>query len=310
MTGLEVKLPARAGVEYHVSGSWALSEKGTFDSRDVIDEFSEESGEILAGNWVLTGYFDAGDCDSVLGLEPLDRAWTSQTELWGATWSVRGGVYTFEDASLGRRPASIMCQSDDEGRSLLLYRFLLDQPETLGQDEVMTGLSQAVVLEQAWLAYRELRTRDVQPTRRAEVRNRGKVSAQRVLELETTKLAVDLPDDGYIWLVHKGDGSDILDRMAPSLPDLSLEVVGVDGLSCTELFAALAKGETLPQKPRNIPAGWTAGPAVSLDGKPLVTVCHEASYGALLAGLIQDGAAFDLTPLHAVLEALLRAPKR
>ena len=52
--------PAR---DYMLSGSWALTEEGTFDSRDVVDELDAKSGNLVRGNWILTGYFGAGNCD-------------------------------------------------------------------------------------------------------------------------------------------------------------------------------------------------------------------------------------------------------
>ncbi len=144
-TGLVIDLPARTEGVYHVSGSWALNAKdGIFDSRDIVDEINS-AGNVTAGNWALVGYFDAGECDAVLASEKLDASWTTTQDFWGQSWSVRGGVFQF-DGALGRRPAAVLCRTEQDGLTLLLYRFLTVASETLDQASVLADVKSSVVL--------------------------------------------------------------------------------------------------------------------------------------------------------------------
>lgn len=304
-SGLRIVLPPRDGVVYHVSGSWALTnDGGTFDTRDVVDELDASSSRVIAGNWVLVGYFDAGGCNEVLATQALDNAWTTDTTLWGQAWKVRGGVFTF-DNGLGRRPAAMLCRTNAASQSLLLYRFLTSEAETLSQQGVMADVAKASALELASRAYDNGTTADIKPLRRTDVRNRGSISAQRQVTLKKSGLTVALPDDGHVWLAREADESDMLDRMMPSLPDVSIEVIVAKDTTCEKILPLLAEGQTLGAPGRNAPAGWMLGPTLALgDDSSEAIVCYPAGYGALLAGVITPPGVTDFGAFREVLAAL------
>jgi hypothetical protein len=308
-TGLVIDVPAKAGVIYKISASWSLTDDGVFDSRDVIDEFS--GNDIVAGNWALIGYFDAGACDKVLASEKLDKSWTAKADLWGAIWNIRGGIFTFS-GSLGRRPAALLCRDDADGRTFLLYRFLISYAEdTITQAATLADLRTAAVLERASHAYDARRMELVAPIKRAEVTNRGKIAAARQVKLTESKLTVDLPDDGYVWLANPGDGADVLDRMAPFFPETTFDIAALEGVNCAEVFEAASA--TMEKKPgraaTNLPAGWVAGPAVLFDGKVELLTCRGADYGALVVGLFLDREQTDAGEFHPILAALAAAKR-
>ena len=83
-SGLVVDLPAKPGITYSISGSWALSDGGkTFDTRDVIDEIETATGNVATGNWVLSGYFTAGGCAATLANAKLDAEEAAEREARG-----------------------------------------------------------------------------------------------------------------------------------------------------------------------------------------------------------------------------------
>ncbi len=306
-TGLLVDLPARSAGVYHVSGSWSLNAAtGTFDARDIIDEI-DPSGNVTAGNWVLVGYFDAGECDDVLAEQKFDAPWSAEQDLWGQHWAVRGGVFTFENA-LGRRPAAALCRTEPDGPSLLLYRFMTSSPETLDQSAILADVKSSAALSAAARSFSQKRTRSYLPLTRTDVRNRGSDKAARPVTLPVNKLKIDLPDDGFVWLARAGDGSDMLDRMMPALPDTSLEVIAVAGEQCADVFAALDTDTKAGFEAQNLPPGWIAGPAIIVGGEVEPTACHLAGVGALIVGLIQGGNR-DFAPYHQLLGALTGATR-
>ncbi|HVY90728.1 MAG TPA: hypothetical protein VG942_17815 [Hyphomonadaceae bacterium] len=309
-SGLSIDLPAQAGIEYHVSSSWSLFDNGSFDSRDIIDELNTSSNELAAGNWIVTGYFDAGGCDETLNGEKLGSAWTTELDLWGQHWKVKGGIYTFEGSTLGRKAAAVLCTTDAaSGRSLLLYRFVLTKPETLPQADVLADVKSSTVLRQAWASYRDGKIVPVTPLKRPEVRNRGKIAAARTVTLTKAKLQLDLPDDGYVWLANYDDQGDILDRMAPSLPDVSVEVLVVPGKSCDEAFKLVPPDGRIERKATGLPAGWFTANALAMDEADELLTCHAlGDEDLVLAGVVQPkGASADVSSLAPLLGALAKA---
>ncbi len=306
-SGLSLDLPARAGFVYHVSGSWSFDPaKNAFDTRDIIDEIDAASGNIAAGNWILVGYFDAGGCDEVLAAAAFDAPWTSEEDVWGMHWKIRGGVFTFANA-LGRRPAAALCNSSASGRSLLLYRYLTDQPETLDKSSTLQRVRSSAVLERASAAYRAEATAQTIPLRRADVKNRGTASAQRKIALAKSGLQLQLPDDGYFWLPQKDGKSDMINRLLPSLPEAFVEVFTLDNTKCAEALSQLENNKP-SQQAQNLPVGWIAGPTLVVDGEPEMVLCRAASYGALLVGVL-NGAKADVSEFHPMLEALAQASR-
>jgi hypothetical protein len=308
MSGLVIDLPEKAGGFYKVSGSWSVTEAGVFDARDVVDEANANG--LTAGNWVLAGYFDAGGCKEVLDATTLDNRWKDTVNLWGHAWDISGGVFTFE-GNLGRQPAALLCRTNADGLTFLLYRFLLSQPETIGKDEIINGVRTSSVLERASRAYDAQKLEAVKTTKRPEVTNRGKLPAARTVTLSVSKLKVELPDDGFVWLSRATDSSDSLDRMAPFFPEMTLEVARVEDATCQDVIDAVkASGSLKPgSEARNAPAGWITGPALDLDGTIESMVCHTFGGDALAAGLMSTQGGADMTDFAPLLAALLKAEK-
>ena len=167
----------------------------------------------------------------------------------------------------------------------------------------------ADALERASRAYDAGRVESIVPLRRPEVKNRGKVSATRRVTLTESGLSLDLPDDGFVWLVNKGDGSDMLDRMAPFFPEITIEVAAVEDADCDDIFeAAAANSEKKPgREVRNLPEGWRAGPAVIVDGKVEAIACRAQDQDALVAGFFLDGEQSDVAEYRPILSALANA---
>ncbi|MEQ1782140.1 MAG: hypothetical protein ABMA14_12315 [Hyphomonadaceae bacterium] len=307
-SGMVVDLPAKSGMEYHVSGSWSSNQAGdTFDTRDIVDEIDIASGNVIIGNWILAGYFTAGDCAATVKETKLDSAWTQEASLWGKTWQIRGGVFTF-DGVLGRRPAAVLCRSTSTGHTLMLYHFLTDQPETTSQSAVMNSVSASAVLAAADRSYTAGRTSGIFPTRRTDVKNRGAGSPVRTVELPVSGLTVDLPDDGYFWMISEGDGVDIFDRLLPTLPELSAELIFADGFSCDDVLATLTKDLVPDHRPTGIPAGWVTGPGMTIpDGIIEMTTCYDLDEAALLFGIMADPTVTDVSTLRPLMSAIAAA---
>ena len=307
-SGLIVDLPAKAGTEFHVSGSWATNEAGdTFDTRDIVDEIDTASGNIISGNWIMAGYFTAGDCAATVGEASLDKAWTQDATLWGNTWKVRGGVFTFENA-LGRRPAAVLCRSTGSGHALMFYHFLTNQPETTSQSAIMASVSSSTVLAAADRAYTSRRVSEIMPTHRADVKNRGKGSAARTAKLPVSDISIDLPDDGYFWLISEGDGVDIFDRLLPTLPEVSAELAYVDGFSCKDVISSLKPDLQTDHRATGLPQGWISGPGIKLEGNLVeLTTCYELDDAAILFGIMPDPLVTDVSNLRPLMAAIVAA---
>jgi hypothetical protein len=308
-TGLVIDIPSKPETTFKLTGSWSMNAvTNTFDSRDVIDEFKTATDRLVAGNWVMTGFFDAGDCTKVLAGETIDNAWSQHAKLWGTDWQVRGGVHDL-GGSIGKAPTVMLCRTDAKGRALLLYRYLIDQPLTLDQLSMMKQTEAADILQQAWKSYRDNRTADVFTTRRLEINRRGEGLAQRTVKLSINKLSLQLPDDGFVWLAREGDGSDMIDRMAPSLPDVSVEVAVAEKATCQEVFDSLKDNRRPNHKAKAAPAGWLIGESMMIDGETELMLCRTTSYGSLMAGVIQGGDRTDIASLFPILNALAQSSR-
>lgn len=307
-SGLVIDVPAKAGIQYHVSASWALDDDGIFDTRDVIDEIDIASGNVATGNWVMSGYFNAGGCEATLASGVVDTDWRDSLSAWGHSWQVRGGVFTFEGA-LGRRPVAMLCRENADGMALLLYHFLANQPDTTGKDVVLASVRASGALASVSDAFTSRRTNDISPLRRTDVRNRGTNPAARTVFLESTGLEVELPDDGYLWLVSADNGVDFLDRLLPTFPEVTLEVVIVPSVTCEPFLASLPGEKLANHNATGAPAGWVAGQSLVIEGLTELVVCHNLDDGALLAGIFQGKDRRDITYLGPVLTALLASAK-
>lgn len=308
MTGLLVDLKGGPNSSYYVSGSWSISDDGeTFDSRDVIDEFDLTTKNLVTGNWVLTGYFDAGDCSASLGEIAMTDAWTNTPSLWGQSWEARGGIYDI-GGTIGAKPAVVLCRVEPGMPTLLLYHFDLRAGSTAAKASLLASARGSSPLSSAAESYRLSRTEDDPPLYREEVRQRGNVDASRFVTLKNAGLEVLLPEDGYIWLDNFDDNSDYLQRMAPSLPELSLEIAFLDGVRCEPLFQELMKQTQIGLRVSNPPAGWSAGPGIRLDdGVSELPLCRESDGHALVVGLMQTGSITEISSLYPLLHELEQA---
>lgn len=308
-SALVVDLPARAGLKYHVSGSWSLDSDGIFDGRDVIDEINVATGNVATGNWVMSGYFNAGGCAETLASGNVDTDWKDSLSLWGQSWSVRGGVFTFA-GSLGRRPVAMLCREVADGPTLLLYHFLANQPETTAKDAVLASVRGSATLASVSAAFTSRRTNDIVPLRRSDVRNRGTNPAARTVKLEASGLEVALPDDGYLWLTSSSDGVDFLDRLLPTFPEVTLETVLAPSMTCDQVLGSVP-GERLPDhRATGAPSGWISGAALLVDDTTELVLCHNLDDAAILAGVFQGKDKRDVTYLGPLLGALLAAARQ
>ena len=222
---------------------------------------------------------------------------------------MRGGVFTFEGA-LGRRPAAVLCRAKADDTTLLLYHFLANQRESTSQAAVMDSVGQSAVLASASKSFSTGRAEPVFPTRRTEVRNRGSKPAARNVKLAVSGLEVDLPPDGYLWLPDSNGDVDFLDRLLPTFPQVTLEIVFAPGVSCADVFGSLDVELRPAHRPLALPAGWVDGPGLMIDGETEMTMCHAVGSSALVVGAFQGPDRRDVGDLHSVLGALLAAAQK
>lgn len=305
LSGLEIDLPALADSNaYRISASFALGEGG-YDGRDVIDEAS--GADLLAGTWVTLGYFDAGGPDAVVAAVDLAERWSAQVDIWGASWSVAGGIYDFGN-ELGAKPALVACTQQGDGKALLIHRFFLAAAVDTSQAGMIAGFERAAVARAIGESYARKRVGAVVPMRRAEVRDRGDIEPSRWQHLESSLLELLIPDDGFIWLVRNDPdaGVDRLDRMAPAWPEVGLEVLTVPDQRCGETFESIQVTKR-PAPEMGVPEGWTAGPQLVLENAIELTVCHEAAAGVVVVGIFQAPDDVDIGHLAQLLEAIAEA---
>lgn len=314
ITGLAVDLPkdARKNATWALSGSWSLSAGGaSFDGRDVVDQ--KVGDTLVAGNWIHIGYFDAGDCAKVVQELDVPDRWTARQKLWGQDFQVAGGTWDFQN-DLGKKPAVALCATGPGGSSLLLYHFFLEAKPPSTSKAALAALAKDKLLPRVTKAWTTGATGPATPTTLPQIKQRGDIPAARTVTLTQSRLEVALPSDGFVWLVRSGDdGADFLDRMAPSLPDVTLEIGRVPTMTCAEVMPQmLASQQTFTEPPpTGVPFGWTAYPTLQLDKARERLVCKDVDGAALVVGLMATPpttpAARDFAPLAAVLEALATA---
>jgi hypothetical protein len=307
ISGLAVDLPpANGACVYKVSGSFSLNDGATYDGRDVIDE---ACGEILvAGTWISLGYFDAGEPAAVVAGVELTDDWTAQADFWGATWSVHGGTFTF-DNDLGAQPALVACTSLSGGMSILVHHYFLSETLPMDQAAMLAAFEQASVPRAAWQAASQNRAATVYTTRRPETRNRGSIEPSRWVDLPHTGIGFQIPDDGFVWIVRAGtdeDATDFLDRMAPSLPDVSIEIAYLGSEDCESGIASITT-EKRDVPPQNLPDGWSPGPQLVVGESIELTTCHATMDGVVLVGIFQGSQDTDVAYLAPMLAAISAA---
>ena len=292
LTGLSVVFPAREKAILKVTASWSMQDdKNTFDGRDVIDEFGGPGNDtIIAGTWAHIGYFNAGGPAAVVKEADLKEPWpVAPATLWGAEWQARGGKWNFEN-DLGIKPALVLAtRQSANGPSFLLYHFFVGEKE-LTKDEMLTRAEASPVLRAVFQAFWKGQYGPSLPTRNPAVKVRNDSLAAREVVLKKAGLKVQVPDDGFVWLVRAAsDGSsDYLDRMAPSLPDVSLEVATVDAASVQEVFAMFSGTNSRKDPaPANLPMGWEPGPTIKLEnGSEETIVCKLIGNKVLVVGFL------------------------
>ncbi len=314
ITGLSIELPAdtRADFTWSLSSSYALANDGTsFDGRDVIDEKIKDT--LVAGTWVHVGYFNAGDCRATVNDAELADAWAEDRDLFGLRWCLRGGTFEFT-GELGKVPAVVMCAHREGRKDLLIYRFFIDLPLGTARETLVAALAKASVVERLALAWQRDAWAAVEPRRRPEVRDRGDVAPVRTVKLAKTGLTLTLPDDGYVWLVRtprEDDAVDWFDIMAPAMNEVSIEVMRIPGMTCQEVFDGITTEKRYDAPPSNVPAGWTAGPTLVVDGALERVVGRSTGGGAIVVGLFnvpdQGRGAGDFARLAPMLEAIAKA---
>ncbi len=307
--------PAR---DYMLSGSWALSDSGSYDSRDVVDELAVKDGALVRGNWILTGYFTVENCDGLLSELKVSNRWSAPHALWGQQWQAGGGDYTFTN-SIGTHPMVALCRTDKDGRGLLLQHFLIDRPAGMAKTAMLAELGKARILAAAAKSYAARSFQAPGQPGLGNVTNRGKNSAARTVRLDKTRLEIDLPNDGQFWIVPKPDASkpqdsDRLDRLLPSLPDVSLEVARLPDMTCDKVFGLLklppipAQWAAEARKPMvGMPAGWSVGPATALETQLERMFCRPLGKDALLAGYMAEKYSDNAAPIAPLLNALAKA---
>ena len=315
-TGLVLNLTDDPARDYRLTGSWSLNASQVFDSRDVIDEFDARTGQLVRGNWVLTGYFTAGDCTATLAEMQLEKRWSLTRSQWGHSWAMVGGDFSF-GGSLGLRPMVAMCRSLPNRRSLILQRFITDQPPNRSQADMLADLNRASVLATASRAFDRGAWQESKPLQQRWVSNRGTQSASRPVTLPLARLTLTLPNDGGLWIVpakKEGATSDWLERLLPSLPEISIEVMRFPGQPCTTVLPQLGQPQLTPAQQQEaarpltgMPSGWVAGPMLVVDGESERTACANVNGDAVLVGMFLGNGKSDATPVAGLLTAFQRS---
>lgn len=315
-TGLLLTLTDDPARDYRLSSSWSLIADQKFDSRDVIDEFDARSGQLVRGNWVLTGYFTPGNCTATLAGMRLEKRWTLTRTQWGHTWEMTGGDFRF-DGPLGLRPMTAMCRSLPGGRSLILQRFITDQPPGRSQADMLADLTRASVLAAASRAFDQGAWRESKPLHQRWVTTRGTQPATRTVTLPIARLTLTLPNDGGLWIVpprKEGATSDWLDRLLPSLPEISVEVMRFPRQTCAAVLQQLGQPQLTPAQQQEaarpltgMPIGWIAGPMLAVEAQSERTACASVNGDAVLVGMFLGKGNSDATPVAGLLGALQRA---
>lgn len=310
-SGFSVNLPEQKGVTYKVTGRWNLSDNGaTFWSRDIIDEFDADEN-LITGDWVCAGYFNAGEAAVVIKEVKLTEDWETTADFWGLHWHVRGGNYTFT-GSLGVKPALIIATTPSKNKpSLLLYHYFIKGPANPSHDDMLTAVRESPVLTAVFQSYWNDQTGPVHPTRSENVHQPEDNVPNRVVKLPQTGLQVRFPDDGFVWLPESkpSQGTDMLYRMAPRLPDITLELLTTNATGVRAAFTALGLDKNpWDPAPAGLPDGWESGPTITTgDGVKETTLGKLIGDKVLIVGFLVTPRVIDVGPYQLLLESLADA---
>ncbi|MSU47113.1 MAG: hypothetical protein EXS42_08340 [Lacunisphaera sp.] len=232
--------------------------------------------------------------------------------LWDAEWQVRGGKWDFGN-DLGIKPALVLAiRQSPEGPSLMLHHYFLRDAE-LSRDDMLARAQESPILRAVFQAYWKGQYGPSLPTRNPAVKVRENSVAAREVVLPKAGLRVQLPDDGFVWLARPDPKSnataDYLDRLAPSLPDVSVEVATIDAVSVPEVITKISGPNSRKDPaPANLPAGWEPGPSFKLgDGIWEPTACKLIGAKVLVVGFLRTPRVIDVEPFTPVLSALAEA---
>ena len=311
LTGLSIALPkdGRKGHAWSVAASYALD--GGFDARDVIDEKLGDT--LVSATWVSVGHFSAGGCEATLAELAFGDGETSTQTFFGLPWVVRAGRFDLGEPR-GAVPAVGLCAARKDRKTLLLYHLVLDSSKR-PQDALKAASTHGVVKSVA-RAWQEERVSEQPPLARREVRHRGTTKPAREVHFPVSGLTVALPDDGHVWMPRAhalGPPADVdwIDRLAPAMPDLSLEFFALADVSCARFFASVDAPRRDDLRPRDLPEGWLAGPVLAMDGDPEYLACCDLPSGLVAVGLytlVAPGPlAGSFKPAWALMGALAKA---
>jgi hypothetical protein len=308
LSGLSVAFPAHSEITYELKGSWSL--KLGYDARDVIDGFKDE--KLVSGTWVQTGYFDAGGPKAAVESTELVDSWPTTTmEAWGLTWQVRGGKFKFA-GSLGLQPALILAADRGANQPTLLLNHYFIGEENVSGDEMIRRVKETAFLTEIVKAYRQQRWAAVKPLHEAVVNPRDNSVAARVVTLPKHDLTVHLPDDGYFWKTEgkPKDATDFLYRLGPTFPEMTLDVLVVDGATVDDAWKSVGLARPTGITIANLPDGWEVGPEVTPSAGKESTIARQVGGGkVMIVGFISNTVTTDVDPLAPVLEALASAAR-
>lgn len=315
LTGLAVDLPGRADrATYKVTGIWELDADDGFYSHDAVEEVASD-GETVGLTWVTVGFFDRRPCEALFD-DDLAIAFDGPLEIrafGSATWAVRGGFATSPE--VGRLPAVGGCTGPTEGQKLMVWRFLIGQPESMTPEQIIAAFD-APATAAIELAFRTRTAAEVAPAHLAEVENQGEVLPVREIRFSSAGLSLTLPDDGNIWRDPRAvpeRGIDVLERVAPAIPFVYIELYRAVGVTCD---AWLASSEQGLAQARGVFAPWMPGPTLagSDDYGEMHMACLDYEHptfdfnvvdGAVAVGFLGTGG--DLSRHRPLLDAIARS---
>lgn len=305
LSGLAVVFPAESGTQRELKGSWSL--RNGYDARDVIDEFKD--GQLAAGTWVQTGYFNAGGPRATIETIKLTDSWPATTmEAWGLTWQVRGGQYTFMN-SLGKQPVIVLAADRGESQPTLLIDHYFIGEENLPEDEMIRRVKESDLIAAVVKAYRQLRWSASRPMHHPAVTHRDDSAAARTVTLPKNGLTVQLPADGFFWKPEERpeDTTDLLYRLGPTFPELMLDILVVNAASVEAGWKSIGLAPPSGVTIANLPDGWVVGPEVTPSAGKESTIAKLVGGKVLIVGFIADTATTDTEAYGPVLEALADA---
>ncbi len=309
LTGLVVA-PPDATTRHRVTSDWGFDDTASFyEARDVIDAL-DDSNSTTRTLWISVGWFAIGSCVDVLADAPIDDAWTlEKLSLWGARWTLRGGIYRGGGVHDGQGIVTT-CVERGLRKQLVMSRFVPGELAPPTRSKLVAAVRADALMRNVYRAFHNDAVAPTAPARSSSVVDHGAVPARREVSLYWTGLTFMLPDDGFIWMTN-GDtpGVDRLERMAPALSELVVSVVRLDlDLPCSEAFDDNAGAAW--ERPAGLPADWEPGPTVVEAQVRAVSACHRLPQGLLVVAVVSATTATDIAAVAPLLDALRDAGRQ